>query len=327
MAKPRVFISREIFQDALDLIAEEADSELWEDELPPPRSVLLEKVRGVEGLLCLLTDKVDAELMDTAGPQLKVISQIAVGFDNIDVAEATRRGIPVGNTPEVLTQTTADAAWALLMTAARRIDEGSRAVRAGKWRTWHPLHYMGQDVYGATLGVLGLGRIGLEVAKRASGFDMQVLYSDVVRHEDAEAENDVKYVDMDTLFRESDFISLHTVLDDSTHHLIDDEALAKMKPTAVIVNAARGPVIDPGALYRALRDGTIGAAGLDVTDPEPISPDDPLLTLENCVIVPHIASASVKTRAEMSRISAQNLVNGLKGERLLTCVNPEVYGK
>ena len=326
MAKPRVFVSRQIFQDALELIAEEADSELWEDELPPPRSVLLEKVRGVEGLLCLLTDKVDAELMDTAGPQLKVISQIAVGFDNIDVAEATRRGIPVGNTPEVLTQTTADAAWALLMTAARRIDAGSRAVRAGKWRTWHPLHYMGQDVYGATLGVLGLGRIGLEVAKRASGFDMQVLYSDVVRHEDAEADHGVRYVDMDTLFRESDFISLHTVLDDSTYHLIDDTALAKMKPTAVIVNAARGPVIDPGALYRALRDGTIGAAGLDVTDPEPISPDDPLLTLENCVIVPHIASASVKTRAEMSRISAQNLVNGLKGERLLTCVNPEVYG-
>ena len=326
MTRPRVFVSRRIFEEALDMIAAEAELDLWTDDLPPKRPVLLERVKGVEGLLCLLTDKVDAELMDTAGPQLKVVSQIAVGFDNIEISEATKRGVPVGNTPEVLTQTTADATWALLMAAARRIVEGAGAVHEGRWKTWHPLHYLGQDVYGATLGIIGMGRIGLEVARRASGFDMEVLYSDIVRHEDLEAKYRIKYVDLDTLMRHSDFITIHTVLSESTHHLIDEKALSKMKPTAVVVNAARGPIIDPNALYRALKDGKIAAAALDVTDPEPIPMDDPLLTLDNCVIVPHIASASVKTRAEMSRIAAQNLLNGLKGEKLLACVNPEVYG-
>jgi len=326
MVRPRSFVSRQIFAEALELIATEADAEVWPEELPPSRDVLLEKVRGIDGLLCLLTDKVDAELMDAAGPQLKVISQIAVGFDNIDVPEATRRGIPVGNTPEVLTKTTADAAFALLMAAARRIVEGSRAVHEGKWRTWHPLHYLGQDVYGSTLGIIGMGRIGVEVAKRGYGFDMEVLYSDIARREDLEAQYPMTYVDQETLLRQSDFVSLHTVLDEATYHLIGDAQLAMMKPTAVLVNASRGPIIDPKALYRALRDGVIAAAALDVTEPEPIHMDDPLLTLDNCVIVPHLASASVRTRAEMSRIAAQNLVNGLIGDRLITCVNPEVYG-
>ena len=325
MTKPRAFVSRQIFPEALEMVAEEVDYDLWEDELPPPREVMLKKVEGIDGLLCLLTDKVDGELMDAAGPQLKVISQIAVGFDNIDIPEATSRGIPVGNTPKVLTQTTADAAWALLMAAARRITEGERAVRDGRWRTWHPLHYLGHDVYGSTLGVVGLGRIGVEVAKRAQGFNMNVLYTDVARREDMEAQCSARFVDMDTLLRESDFISLHTVLNDATYHLIDDDALDKMKSNAVLVNAARGPVVDPAALYRALKDGKIAGAGLDVTEPEPIGIDDPLLTLENCVIVPHTASASVATRREMSRISAQNLINGIKGEKLLTCVNPEAY--
>lgn len=313
MVRPRSFVSRQIFAEALELIATEADAEVWPEELPPSRDVLLEKVRGIDGLLCLLTDKVDAELMDAAGPQLKVISQIAVGFDNIDVPEATRRGIPVGNTPEVLTKTTADAAFALLMAAARRIVEGSRAVHEGKWRTWHPLHYLGQDVYGSTLGIIGMGRIGVEVAKRGYGFDMEVLYSDIARREDLEAQYPMTYVDQETLLRQSDFVSLHTVLDEATYHLIGDAQLAMMKPTAVLVNASRGPIIDPKALYRALRDGVIAAAALDVTEPEPIHMDDPLLTLDNCVIVPHLASASVRTRAEMSRIAAQNLVNGLIG--------------
>lgn len=325
MPKPKVFVSREIFKDSFEMIAAETDADLWRNELPPPREVLIEKVRGVEGILCLLTDKIDAELMDAAGPQLKVISQIAVGFDNVDIQEATRRGIPVGNTPEVLTQTTADATWALLMASARRITEGDRDVRAGKWRTWHPLHYLGQDVFGSTLGIIGMGRIGLEVARRASGFNMKVLYTDTIRREDLEAEHKIQYVDQDTLLRESDFVTLHTVLNESTYHLIDFDALSKMKPTAIIINAARGPVVDPEALYRALRDGQIAGAGLDVTEPEPIPVDDPLLTLENCLVVPHIASASYKTRGEMSRIAAQNLLNGIRGEKLLTCVNPEVY--
>ena len=325
MPRPRAFVSREIFSDAYKMIEAEADTELWEEELPPPRDTLLSKVEGINGLLCLLTDKVDAELMDTAGPQLKVISQIAVGYDNIDVPEATKRGIPVGNTPEVLTNTTADAAWALLMASARRIGEGERAVRGGQWRTWHPLHYLGQDIHGATLGIVGMGRIGYEVARRSSGFNMNVLYYDIARRKDLEAKFPMKHVDLDTLLRKSDFISLHTVLDETTHHLISYEALSKMKSTAIVVNAARGPVVDHKALYNALKDGQIAGAGLDVTEPEPIPQDDPLLTLDNCVIVPHLASASYKTRGEMSRIAAQNLINGMKGEKLLTCVNPEVY--
>ena len=325
MPRPRAFISREIFPDALDMIRAEVDAEVWQDELPPPPEVLLEKSRGVDGILCLLTDKIDGEFMDAVGSQLKVISQIAVGFDNIYIPDATRRGIPVGNTPEVLTHTTADAAWALLLSAARRLGEGERAVRAGNWRTWHPLHYLGQDIYGATLGIIGMGRIGFEVAKRSIGFNMRVLYYDIVRQEGFEERLPMEHVDMDTLLSESDFISLNTVLNDSTYHLINAEALSKMKPTSVLVNAARGPIVDQQALYEALKDGQIAAAGLDVTDPEPISDDDPLLTLENCLIVPHIASASVATRREMSRIAAVNLLNGIKGERLITCVNPEVY--
>lgn len=325
MPKPRVFVTREIFSDALEDIRLVADLDLWTDELPPPRSELLDRAAGVDGILCLLTDKIDREFMDAAGPRLKVISQIAVGFDNIDVHEATNRGIPVGNTPDVLTQTTADAAWALMLSAARRIGESERAARAGRWRTWHPLHYLGQDVYSATLGIIGMGRIGFQVAKRSIGFDMKVIYHDVVRQDRYESELDMEYVDMDTLLARSDFVSLHTVLDESTHHLIDARALSQMKPSAVLVNAARGPVVDPKALYEALRSGQISAAGLDVTDPEPISADDPLLTLDNCVIVPHIASASVSTRREMSRIAAANLLNGIAGERLVTCVNPEVY--
>ncbi len=325
MAKPRVFVSRHIFPEALEMIKAEAEMELWKDELPPLRSVLLEKVRGITGLLCLLTDQVDAELMDIAGPQLKVISQIAVGFDNIDIPEATRRGIPVGNTPEILTQTTADATFALLMAAARRIDESSRAVRNGKWQTWHPLHYLGQDVYGSTLGIIGMGRIGFEVAQRAFGFNMKILYTDIERRKDLEGSYPIQFVDLDTLLRDSDFVSLHTVLNDTTYHLINEDALRKMKSTAVLINAARGPIVDPRALYWALKEGQITAAGLDVTEPEPVPQDDLLLTLENCLIVPHIASASVKTRREMSRIAAQNLINGLKGEKLLTCVNPGVF--
>lgn len=325
MPKPRVFVTREIFSDALEDIRLAADLDLWTDELPPPRSELLNRAVGVDGILCLLTDKIDREFMDAAGPRLKVISQIAVGFDNIDVPEATKRGIPVGNTPDVLTQTTADAAWALMLSAARRIGESERAARAGRWRTWHPLHYLGQDVYGATLGIVGMGRIGFQVAKRSIGFDMKVVYHDVVRQDRYESELDMEYVDMDTLLARSDFVSLHTVLNESTRHLIDARALSKMKPSAVLVNAARGSIVDPKALYEALRSRQISAAGLDVTEPEPISADDPLLTLENCIIVPHIASASVSTRREMSRIAAANLLNGIAGERLVTCVNPEVY--
>ena len=321
----RTFVSRQIFPEYLQKIKDESDAQIWEDELPPPRDILLGKVIGIDGILCLLTDKIDQELMEAAGPQLKVISQIAVGYNNIDIPEATKRGIPVGYTPDVLTQTTADATLALMLAAARRVTESERAVRAGEWRTWHPLHFLGQDLYGSTVGIIGMGRIGLEVAKRCLGFDTKILYYDKGRREDLEADYPLNFVDFDTLLMESDFVSLHTVLDDSTYHLISDDAFAKMKTNSVLVNAARGPIVDPKALYKALKGGQIAAAGLDVTEPEPIPMNDPLLTLENCVIVPHTASASVSTRREMSRISATNLLNGINGEKLLTCVNPEVY--
>ena len=325
MAKTRVFVARQIFQEALDMIAGEAQTEVWPDELPPPRNVLLEKVADVDGLLSLLTDKIDRELMDAA-PRLRVISQIAVGYENIDVAEATRRGIPVGYTPGVLTNTTADMAFALLMAAGRNLVEGAQAVKAGEWKTWHPLHFLGQDIHGATLGIVGMGRIGLEMAKRAQGFDMSILYHDVVRQpEEEEKRYNMRLEALHTVLRESDFISLHVNLTPDTYHLISDRELGLMKPTAVLVNAARGPVIDPKALYRALKDRKIGAAALDVTEPEPIPVDDPLLTLNNCIIVPHIASASVATRLRMSTMAAENMINGLKGQRMVNCVNPEVY--
>jgi glyoxylate reductase len=325
MAKPKVFVARKIFKEALDMISKEAEVELWEDELPPPRETLLKKVEGKDGLLSLLTDKVDGELMDRA-PKLKVISQIAVGYDNIDVAEATKRGIPVGYTPGVLTDATADMAFLLMMAASRRLVEGMDFVREGKWKTWHPLHFLGPDISGATLGIIGMGRIGFEMAKRARGFSMPVIYSDIYRRKpEEEREYGLTYMSMDDVLKKADFVSVHVNLTKETHHLISDKQLSMMKPTSVLVNAARGPVVDPKALYRALKEKKIFAAGLDVTEPEPMSKDAPLLTLDNCVVVPHIASATFKTRLKMSTMAADNLIAGLRGERLPTCVNPQVY--
>ena len=325
MSKPKVFVTRRIPEKGLELARQAADVEVWPNPLPPPREVLLEKVKGLAGLLCLLTDKIDATLMDAAGRPLKVISQMAVGYDNVDVAAATQRGIPIGNTPGVLTDTTADFAWTLLMSAARRVVEGDKFTRAGKWKTWGPIDFLGPDVSGATLGIVGFGRIGQGMAKRAAGFDMRVLYYDVQRYPDVEKSLKAEYVNLETLLRESDFVTLHTVLSPETHHLIDDAKFKIMKRSAIIINTARGPVIDPQALYRALSSGTIAYAALDVTEPEPIRMDDPLLTLDNIIIAPHIASASFQTRNKMATMAAANLIAGLTGERLPTCVNPEVY--
>ena len=324
MAKPRVFVTRVIPEVGLKMVQEQCDAEVWPEELPPPYEVLLQKVKGCDGLLCLLTDKINAQLMDTE-PRLRVISQMAVGFDNIDIRAATERGIPVGNTPGVLTDTTADFAFTLLMAAARRVVEGVDYVRAGKWKTWGPTLLLGQDIHHATLGLIGFGRIGQGMARRASGFDMRVLYYDIYRREDLERSLGVVYVDLDTLLRESDFVSLHTDLNPQTRHMINDDAFAKMKPSAILINSARGPIVDPDALYRALRDGKIAGAGLDVTEPEPLPTDSPLLSLPNCLVVPHIASASVKTRGKMAEMAAGNLIAGLRGERLPYCANPEVY--
>jgi glyoxylate reductase len=323
---PRVLVTRVLPDEGLEPIRAAAEVDLWTDELPPPRDELLRRVAGIDGLLSLLTDRVDDELLDAAGPQLRVVSNYAVGFDNIDVPACTRRRIPVGNTPGVLTETTADLAFLLLMAAARRIDEGSRYVRAGKWRTWGPLLLLGVDVHGATLGVVGFGRIGREMAKRAAGFGMRVLYHDVQpATEDDERALHATHVDLDTLLSEADFVTLHVNLTDETHHLIDAAALARMKPTAVLVNTSRGPVVDHAALEDALREGHIFAAALDVTDPEPLPADSPLLALDNCLVVPHIASASRVTRGKMAAIAAGNLLAGLSGDRLPACINPEVY--
>jgi glyoxylate reductase len=323
---PPVFVTRVIPDEGLQPVRDACDLDLWSDELPPPRDELLRRAGGKAGLLTLLTDRVDAELLDAAGPQLKVVSNYAVGFDNLDIPELTRRGIPAGNTPGVLTETTADLAFALMMAAARRVDEGSRYVRAGRWKTWGPMLLMGVDLHGATLGIVGFGRIGREMAKRASGFGMRVLYHDVhpATPEEERALN-ARQVEMDELLALSDLVTLHTNLTDETRHLIDAAALSRMKSTAVLVNTSRGPVVDQAALYEALRDGQIFAAALDVTDPEPMAPDDPLLTLENCLVVPHIASASRVTRGKMAAIAAANLLAGLRGEPLPSCVNPEVY--
>ncbi len=325
MAKPKVFVTRLIPAKGLNAILEYCDAEVWTDELPPPREVLLEKVRGKHGLLSLLTDRIDGEVMDAAGPGLKVISNHAVGVDNIDLAAATSRGLPVGNTPGILTDATADFAFALLMAAARRVVEGDRFVRAGRWKTWGPSLLLGPDITGATLGIVGFGRIGQAVAKRAAGFNMRILYCDPNINERSADDSLGEQVDLDTLLRESDFVSIHTPLLAETHHLFGRETLSKMKKTAILINTARGPVVDPQALYQALTEGWIAGAALDVTEPEPIPMDSPLLGLENLIICPHIASASVHTRDQMSWMAAQNLISGLKGERLPNCVNPEVY--
>jgi glyoxylate reductase len=324
--RPRVFVARVIPDEGLDPVREACDVDLWEDELPPPRDELLRRVGGVDGILSLLTDRVDDELLDAAGPQLKVVSNFAVGFDNIDVPALTRRGVPAGNTPGVLTETTADLAFALLMAAARRIPEGVDYVRDGRWRTWGPMLLMGVDIHGATLGIVGFGRIGREVARRGRGFGMRILYHDVHPATPAEeAELGATRVEMDELLRSSDFISLHTNLTAETHHLIDADALRAMKPTAVLVNTSRGSVVDPDALTAALRAGEIFAAGLDVTEPEPLPSDHPLVAMPNCIVVPHIASATRVTRGKMAAMAAANLLAGLRGERLPTPVNPEVY--
>lgn len=324
--RPRVFVARVIPEEGLRPIREACDASVWEDELPPPRDVLLRAAEGCDGILTLLTDRVDAELLDRAGPQLRVVSNYAVGFDNVSIPDATARGIPVGNTPGVLTETTADLAFALLMAAARRLPEGDRYVRTGRWRTWGPMLLLGSDVHGATLGIVGFGRIGQAVARRAAGFGMTVLYHDVVR-QPAQVERDLAAtsVGLEELLSRSDFVSLHVNLTPETRHLVDAERLALMKPTAVLVNTARGPVVDQAALHVALRDGVIAAAALDVTDPEPIASDDPLLSLDNCLVVPHIASASRATRGRMAAMAAANLLAGMRGERLPNCVNPEVY--
>jgi glyoxylate reductase len=318
-----VAVTRIIPEIGLRRLRDAVEVRLWEEELPPSPAELAALLHGCAGALTLLTDRIDGPVLDRE-PQLRVVSNMAVGYDNVDVPACTARGVAVCNTPGVLTEATADFAWALLMSTARRVVEGVDYVRAGRWRTWGPTLLLGRDVTGATLGIVGFGRIGKEMAKRAAGFDMRLLAYDTFRDEAAADAFGVTFVDLDELLRESDFVTLHVALTPETTRLIGARELELMKPTAILVNAARGPVVDTNALVAALRDGVINAAALDVTDPEPLPPDHPLIGLPNALVVPHIASATVATRDRMAELAAENVLAMLRGERPPHIVNPEV---
>jgi glyoxylate reductase len=299
----RCFVTRQLPGRALERLGEIHHVDVWPGRVPPTPEELAEHVGDVEGLLSLLSDRIDGDLLDHA-PHLRAISNYAVGYDNVDLDATRKRGIPVGHTPDVLTDATADLAFALLLAVARKLPEGIDEVRSGESLTWEPAHNLGRDVHGATLGVVGFGRIGRAVAQRASGFEMEVMHTDSRSDENA----------LDDLLARSDFVTLHTPLTPATRHLIDGGALQKMKDTAILINTARGGLVDQEALRRALVDGVIGGAGLDVTDPEPLPPDDPLLTAPNLIVLPHIGSATVRTRERMADIAVENLLAGLAGE-------------
>ena len=306
------------------MLAEVAEVWTWPEDRAVPRGELLARAGEADGLYCMLTDRIDAELLDVA-PRLAAVSQMAVGVDNIDLSACTARGIPVGHTPDVLTETTADVAFGLLIAAARRFREGLEEVVEGRWGEWNPMYMVGSELHGSVLGVVGLGRIGRAVARRASGFGMRVLYTKRCRDPAAEQELGVEYRPFEALLAESDHVAVLTSLHAGTHRLIDRRALAAMKPSATLVNASRGPVVDTDALVEALAGGVIAAAGLDVTDPEPLPADHLLAALPNCFIVPHIGSASVQTRVRMAERAAVNLAAAMRGEQMPHCINPEVY--
>lgn len=319
--KPKVYVTRKLPQVALDELKVACEVTIWEYESPAPGyEVINDQIGDKEGLLCLLTDRIDAALMDSA-PHLKVISQCAVGYDNIDIEAARVREIAVGNTPGVLTDATADFTFTLLMSAARRINEAISYVRDGHWQTWGLTILQGQDVWGATLGIVGLGRIGQAVAKRAHGFGMRIFYSDRERKIKIENELGVKYVSFDELLRVADFVSLHIPLTDQTKDLIGTQEFDWMKKDAILINTSRGQVIDMDALYAALTSGQIAGAALDVTDPEPLPADHRLLELPNLLVTPHIASATTSARTRMAQVAVRNLVAGVQGKPLIHAVH------
>lgn len=319
----RVFVTRELPGEQFAALRADSEFELdiWPGDFPPPREDLLDRVRGVDGILCLITDRIDDAVLAAAGEQLRVVSQMAVGVDNVDVAACTARGIPVGNTPGVLTETTADIAWALILAAARRVVESAEFVKRGDWKTWGPLLMAGADVHGRTLGVVGFGQIGQAVARRAQGFGMRTLYWNRTPRPERAAELGAQLRSLEQLLQESDFVSLNVALTEDTHHLVDADALAKMRSTAILINTARGPIVDEAALAEALSAGRIAGAGLDVTEVEPIDPASPLLTLDNVIVLPHIGSASVATRAKMADIAVANLRAALAGQPMPHRVN------
>ncbi len=319
----RVIVTRPINPRAAGLLSEH-EVWTWPENRTMPRELLLERVIEAEGALVMLTDRIDDEFLD-AGSRLRVVSQMAVGVDNIDLAACTSRGIPVGHTPDVLTETTADMAWGLLAAAARRIPEGRDYVLGGHWQEWDPDLLLGSDLWGTTLGIVGMGRIGAAVARRAAGFSMKVLYNSRSPKPGLEEEIGAAYVELAELLAQADHVVITAAYTSETHHLIDHTALTRMKPTATLVNIARGPLVDPDALCEALRSGAIGSAALDVTEPEPIPADHPLLSLPNCLVIPHLGSASRGTRLAMATRAVENLLAGLAGKRVPWCANPGVH--
>lgn len=322
--RARVAVTRSLPEGPSRRLARHARVEVWRGEGPAPEAWLRAACAGAVGLLATPADRVGEDLLVTC-PTLRVVSNLAVGTDNVDVAALTRRGVRLGNTPGVLTAATADLAFALVLAASRRLVEARDAVLEGKWTTWDPGFMLGLELAGATIGILGAGRIGMAVARRALAFDMRVLaWSRRGRPADGTGVEGVEMVAMDRLLRESDVVSIHVALDASTVHLVGAPQLALMKPTAVLVNTARGAVVDQQALLEALVSGRLAAAGLDVTEREPIDPSDPLVHLPNCIVLPHIGSATVATRTAMAELAVDNLLAGIAGKRLPSCVNPEL---
>ena len=319
----RVVITRPINPRAAELLAGH-EVWTWPQNRTMPRGLLLERIVDAQGALVMLTDRIDDDFLE-AGSRLRVVSQMAVGVDNVDLAACTSRGIPVGNTPDVLTETTADMAWGLLAAAARRIPEGRDYVLGGHWEEWDPDLLLGSDLWGTTLGIVGMGRIGAAVARRAAGFSMKVVYNSRSPKPGLEGEIRAAYAELADLLAQADHVVITAAYTSETHHLIDDAALARMKPTATLVNIARGPLVDPDALGEALRSGAIGSAALDVTEPEPIPANHPLLSLPNCLVIPHLGSASRGTRLAMATRAVENLLAGLAGKRVPWCANPTVY--
>jgi glyoxylate reductase len=321
MKRWNVYITRLLPKPALDLLAEQCDISVNPEDRVLSKEELIDQVRGRDAVLCLLTDTIDAAVL-AASPSAQIYANYAVGFDNIDVETATRSGILVSNTPGVLTEATADMAWALLFATARRIVEADRYTREGRFTGWGPLLFLGQDITGRTLGIIGAGRIGRSVARKAAGFDMKVLYSDIEPNSDFEKHTGASYADLETLLRESDFISIHVPLTPETKHLIGARELSLMKETAILINTSRGPVVDEGALLEALKEHQIGGAGLDVYENEPHF-ERGLAELENAVLAPHIASATVETRTRMALMAAENIFAAMRGELPPNCINPE----
>ncbi len=326
MSKPKVFVTQNIPQAGLDLLMKECEVFVNTEDRVLSKAEIMEQLKGMDGMLCLLTDEIDGEIMD-AEPNLKVISNYAVGFNNINVDEATKRGIPITNTPGVLTETTADFAWTLLMGIARRLVEADKFTRAGKFKGWRPRLLLGSDIYGKTIGIVGMGRIGQAMARRAKGFNMNILYYDEYRP-DAKLEKElgITYVPFDELLQKSDYVSIHVPLMESTHHFIGERELKLMKKSAYLINSARGPIVDEKALVKALKEKEIAGAGLDVFEDEPeLAPG--LAELDNVVIAPHIASATVETRSKMATMAAEGCLSVLKGEKPVNLVNEDVWEK